>query len=151
MPWTNIFKNSGHYWLFGGAFIAYFLYSPKYLPWYEPKHVNIIYLLSILMIICELGNLDAHIKLRNLRPSGTKTRGIPKGQLFNLVSCANYTWETYSWICFALLTQCVTSYLFVLVGFLQMNAWAIKKHKIYKKEFGDQYPKNRKAIIPFLL
>ena len=32
-----------------------------------------------------------------------------------------------------------------------MGEWALKKHKNYKKEFGDKYPKNRKAFIPFIL
>lgn len=31
-----------------------------------------------------------------------------------------------------------------------MTVWALGKHKAYKKEF-PQYPKNRKAIIPFIL
>lgn len=31
-----------------------------------------------------------------------------------------------------------------------MTVWAIGKHKAYKKEF-SQYPKTRKAIIPFIL
>jgi very-long-chain enoyl-CoA reductase len=30
MPIFNIFKNSFHYWVLGGAFIAYFLYHPLY-------------------------------------------------------------------------------------------------------------------------
>lgn len=31
-----------------------------------------------------------------------------------------------------------------------MYLWAVGKHKAYKKEFGN-YPKSRKAFIPFLL
>ena len=31
-----------------------------------------------------------------------------------------------------------------------MTLWAIAKHKNYKKEFKD-YPKQRKAIIPYLI
>lgn len=40
--------------------------------------------------------------------------------------------------------------LFAAAGMYQMTLWAIGKHKQYKAEFKD-YPKNRKAIIPFLL
>jgi hypothetical protein len=32
----------------------------------------------------------------------------------------------------------------------QMFIWASKKHRAYKKEFGDKYPRNRKAMIPFI-
>jgi len=30
MPAANIFKNSTHYWIFGGVMIAYWLYSPSF-------------------------------------------------------------------------------------------------------------------------
>ena len=40
--------------------------------------------------------------------------------------------------------------LFLGVGFGQMAIWALGKHRNYKKEFPD-YPRGRKAIIPFLL
>jgi very-long-chain enoyl-CoA reductase len=32
-----------------------------------------------------------------------------------------------------------------------MLIWAKEKHRRYKKDFGDKYPKNRKAILPFLI
>lgn len=31
-----------------------------------------------------------------------------------------------------------------------MLVWAQKKHARYRKEFGKDYPRNRKAMIPFL-
>ena len=40
--------------------------------------------------------------------------------------------------------------MFTVVGFGQMAIWALVKHKQYKKEFKD-YPKRRKAIVPFIL
>ena len=44
----------------------------------------------------------------------------------------------------------VSAGLFALAGFYQMAVWAIGKHKLYKKEFPN-YPKGRKAILPFLI
>jgi hypothetical protein len=44
-----------------------------------------------------------------------------------------------------------TALLFTAVGIVQMGAWAVKKHKAYKKEFGSGYPRGRKAMIPFVL
>jgi len=32
-----------------------------------------------------------------------------------------------------------------------MLEWAFKKHKTYKKEFGEKYPKGRKAMLPFIV
>jgi len=31
-----------------------------------------------------------------------------------------------------------------------MISWAAKKHRAYKKEFGKDFPRQRKAMIPFL-
>jgi len=44
-----------------------------------------------------------------------------------------------------------TAWTFTVVGMAQMATWAIKKHKAYKREFGREYPKGRKAMIPFVL
>lgn len=41
--------------------------------------------------------------------------------------------------------------IFTVVAAGQMAIWAIKKHKNYKKEFGKEYPRGRKAMIPFIL
>lgn len=51
----------------------------------------------ILYQVSELINLSAHWTLRSLRPAGTKTRGIPRGGLFEYVSCPNYFAETLAW------------------------------------------------------
>jgi very-long-chain enoyl-CoA reductase len=148
MPVFNIFKNSFHYWILSGLLIAYPMYHPHYTNTWD---VNVQYALAGLFVVCELGNLHAHIILRNLRPPGTKKRGIPYGQLFSFVSCANYTWEVYAWAVFAVLSQCLTAYFFLLVSFGQIAIWALKKHRNYKKEFGTKYPKGRTALIPFIL
>ncbi|RYG64665.1 hypothetical protein EON64_13520 [archaeon] len=43
------------------------------------------------------------------------------------------------------------SWLFTLVGFLQMAEWAVKKHKGYKKTYDKEYTQlRRKAIVPFV-
>lgn len=46
---------------------------------------------------------------------------------------------------------CVPAAIFWLAGTLQMMAWAKKKHRNYKKEFGNKYPKDRWAMIPGIL
>jgi very-long-chain enoyl-CoA reductase len=94
--------------------------------------------------------------LRNLRPPGTSIRKIPVADanpltaLFNFVSCPNYTYEFLAWLTFSIMTQCLPAFLFALAGVYQMAVWALGKHRNYKKEFKD-YPKCRKAIIPFIL
>lgn len=51
---------------------------------------------------------------------------------------------------FSILTRCWTSYLFTLFSIYQMAEWALKKHRAYIEEFGDKYPKGRKAMFPFI-
>lgn len=147
MPFMNIFKNSFHYWGIGGAFIAYYVYHPLYTSFVSD---NVAYACVAAFLLMELGNLSAHITLRNLRPANTKVRGVPRGGLFGLVSCANYTYELGAWLAFCVMTQAATSWLFLLVSFAQITEWALKKHSAYRKEFSD-YPKSRKALIPFIL
>lgn len=40
--------------------------------------------------------------------------------------------------------------LFTAVSFGQMAEWAVKKHKTYRKEHGEKYPRGRKIMIPFI-
>ena len=41
--------------------------------------------------------------------------------------------------------------LFTGVSAVTMSVWALKKQRNYQREFGKEYPKGRKAIIPFIL
>lgn len=153
MPRSNLVKNCSYYWGFA-AFVAYFVNHPRYT---APAFGNAqIYLGLAGFIISEFGNLSIHILLRNLRPSGTRERRIPKPDgnplslLFNLVSCPNYTYEVLAWTSFTVMTQSLPALIFTAVGFAQMTIWAQQKHKQYRKEFPD-YPKGRKSIVPFLI
>lgn len=151
MPLRNLFKNCSYYWLFA-MYVAYHVNHPLFTP---PSQLQFLIGLAI-FALCELGNLSIHLALRNLRPAGTTVRKIPVPDgnpftlLFNFVSCPNYTYEIYSWIGFTIMTSCLPAGLFTLAGAYQMAVWALGKHKAYKKEF-SQYPKCRKAIIPFIL
>ena len=149
MPIKNLFINCTHYWFTFALLVGYFLFHPKYV---EPSYIsmNLKYILIGLFSLFQIMNFLTHNELKNLRKPGTTERGIPKGYGFGLVSCANYFWETLVWGSYSVLTGTVTSYLFLAFSFYQMSQWALKKHKRYRKEFKD-YPKNRKAIIPFLL
>lgn len=149
MPFTNIFKNSTHYWVIFGVLVGYFLFHPKYTePTYIPMTLK--YVLIAAFAFFELMNFLCHNELKNLRKPGTTERGIPKGYGFGFVSCANYFWETLVWLTYSVFTGCATSYVFLLFSFYQMTEWALKKHKRYREEFKD-YPRGRKAIIPFLI
>ena len=150
MPFTNLFKNCIYYWGFA-AYVAYFVNHPKYTP--PPE--DLVYTGMCLFYFMEIGNFSAHWNLRTLRPAGTKVRRIPRGGLFELVSCPNYTYEILSWLGFNLMTRTVAGILFMIAGAIQMFIWAKGKHRRYKREFDGQedrplYPPNRRAIVPFI-
>ncbi|SBS91783.1 3-oxo-5-alpha-steroid 4-dehydrogenase, putative [Plasmodium ovale curtisi] len=177
MPIRRVPINCGHYWVLCGVNIGYYLFHPLYKPYnFESKPV-IVYAVFFVLLILEFLNLKCHLILRNLRPRGTKNRGIPHGYGFNYISCANYFYESLIWIIFSLITNTLTgkgdnnthgiiaesvitgvhasdirtdTRRCHVVAITQMAIWALKKHSNYKKEFPN-YPKNRKAIFPFIL
>uniref|UniRef100_A0A0G4HUS2 Ubiquitin-like domain-containing protein n=1 Tax=Chromera velia CCMP2878 TaxID=1169474 RepID=A0A0G4HUS2_9ALVE len=151
MPITSLPKNCSHYWGLFAALVGYFLFHPRYKAPFSDDQTTEIYGLAGLMLLFELLNLKTHLVLKNLRPPGTKVRGIPMGWGFQLVSCANYMWESAAWLTFCFLVQCLTCWIFLFIAFAQMSEWAVKKHANYKKEFGDKYPWMRSAIIPLIV
>jgi steroid 5-alpha reductase family enzyme len=88
--------------------------------------------------------------LIQLRKSNGADYKIPFGGLFRFISCPNFFGEIIEWGGFALLTWCLPSFSFFLWTLVNLLPRAIDHHRWYKKTFAD-YPKNRKAIIPFLL
>ena len=86
--------------------------------------------------------------LINLRKNNRKSYQIPQGGLFKYISCPNFFGEIIEWGGFALLTWCLPSFSFFIWTFVNLVPRAIDHHRWYKKQFKD-YPKTRKAIIPF--
>lgn len=102
----------------------------------------------LLYAIGELGNLQAHLTLRNLRRPGTTDRGIPRGPAFELVTCPNYTFEVLVWLAIGMVTRSWSALVFVLVAIAQMGLWAQKKENKYQREFGSKYRKKRWLFLP---
>lgn len=163
MPFFNIFKNSGHYWILSGFNLAYFIYkddsnssSSSSLNNFLfkvndfPPYLN--YALVFLWTFAELSNLKTHITLASLRSDANdKSYVIPKGYGFDWCSFPNYFFESLAWLSYAILVGNWSAWLFFIIGSGQMYIWAIKKHKRYLKIFGDDYKKlKRTAFIPFL-
>ncbi|TQD85176.1 hypothetical protein C1H46_029264 [Malus baccata] len=129
-PLSNVFRNCAYYWSFG-AFIAYYLNHPLYTP-VSDLQMKIGFGIGI---ICQISNFYCHILLRNLRsPDGNGGYQIPRGFLFNIVTCANYTTEIYQWLGFNIATQTVAGYIFLIVAASIMTNWALAKHRRLKKK-----------------
>jgi len=196
MPFTYVFRNSAHYWLLGGLCLATSLYGPwhgnlglRHTTRDDPFFLNTC---VVIWVVLEVMNFSAHWTLMNLRPKGTRRRGIPRGPLFAKVSCPNYTTEIAGWSVVWFMTgdfwctsvslvtfhppslpnQLSKSYslpsslapidesililrssggVFTIVGATIMAKWAIGKHHKYRGDFGDKYPRGRKAIFPWIL
>ena len=88
--------------------------------------------------------------LRNLLKPGETEYKIPHGGMFKYVSGANYMGELIEWIGFAIATWCLPSVVFIIWTAANLVPRAIAGHKWYKEAFED-YPKGRKALIPFIL
>ncbi|KAJ8113381.1 hypothetical protein OPT61_g4476 [Boeremia exigua] len=142
MPAANIVKNSGHYWLLSGLNLAYWSYGPNS-PAARPSTSLLTYLGVALFAIGEICNFSTHLTLKNLRRPGSTERGIPQGLGFNLVTCPNYLFEAIAWIGVALVNRSLSTVLFIVIAVGQMGAWAWKKERRYRKEFGDKYKRKR--------
>jgi very-long-chain enoyl-CoA reductase len=90
-----------------------------------------------------------------LRAPGGREKQIPRGFLFQRVSCPHYLFEILSWAGFNLVTQTWAGVAFMLVGAGILAAWAHTRHVAYRKDFDgregrEMYPAQRRALIPFV-
>jgi very-long-chain enoyl-CoA reductase len=82
-PLSNVFRNCAYYWTFG-AYIAYYMNHPLYTP-VSDLQMKIGFAFGLL---CQVSNFYCHLLLRNLRrPDGNGGYQIPRGFLFNIVTC----------------------------------------------------------------
>ena len=108
------------------------------------------FILGIILFIVGYGiNQYSDYLLINLRNPGETNYKIPHGFLFRWISCPNLFGELIEWLGFALMTWCLPSWSFFIWTFANLVPRAIDHHKWYLKKFKN-YPKDRKAIFPFI-
>ena len=91
---------------------------------------------------------DSH--LISLRKNNDSGYTIPKKGLFKYISCPNFFGEIIEWFGFAVMTWSVAGLAFFLWTFFNLLPRALSHHTWYKKTF-PKYPKERKALFPFIL
>jgi len=113
-----------------------FSLSPIYpISWfYDPRFI----IGAVLFISGIVINLYSDHILRGLR-----------GGLFKYISCPNYFGEILEWIGWAIATWSVPGLAFAVFTFTNLAPRAFANHKWYMDNFPD-YPKKRKALIPFI-
>lgn len=120
------------------------LYQIEWL--YDPR-----FILGLLVFILGMGvNLHSDWVLRKLRKPGETGYKIPQKGFHKWVASPNYFGEFTEWTGFALMTWSLPALAFALYTFGNLGPRAWNNRKWYRKNFGDQYPKKRRAMIPFI-
>ena len=87
--------------------------------------------------------------LRTLRRPGELGYRIPYGGLYRWISCPNYLGEIVEWAGWAIATWSLPGLFFLVWTISNLAPRARSHHAWYQKEF-ENYPKERKALIPGL-
>ncbi len=95
-------------------------------------------------------NLNSDHIIRNLREPGDTGFYIPRGGMFRYVTSANYLGEFTEWVGWAIMTWSWAGLVFAIWTFANLAPRANTHHLWYIEKFGDEYPKERKRMIPFL-
>jgi hypothetical protein len=115
------------------------------------ESLSFTYIISglLMFIIGFYVNVSSDNKLIKLR-TNQKDYVIPKGGLFNYVSCPNFLGEIIEWLGFAIMTLNLGSTSFLIWTICNLIPRSKAHHKWYKENF-EKYPTTRKAVIPYLL
>lgn len=103
----------------------------------------------LLFVIGLIGNFYHHYILSRLRGKDDKSYKIPKGGLFSLVICPHYLFEILGFIGVSLISQTVYAVSFTLGSMFYLLGRSYATRKWYLSKF-DNFPKNVKALIPFV-
>jgi len=149
MPWLIVFM-ALFFNLMNGFFNGYWFgwLTPVYsLSWlYDWRFIIGVILFFTGMYI----NMSSDNILLGLRKGGKKGYYIPYGGLFKYVSSPNLLGEIIEWLGWAMMSWCLPSFSFALWTMANLIPRALDHHYWYRRKFAD-YPKDRKAVIPFLV
>ena len=93
-------------------------------------------------------NLQSDAILRRLRRDSSDYR-VPQGGLFRYVSCPNYSGEIVEWTGFALVMGALPGLAFLAWTLANLVPRALEHQRWYRATFPD-YPRERRALVPFL-
>lgn len=93
---------------------------------------------------------SADAALRRLRAPGESGYRVPRGGLFEWVSCPNYLGEVVQWAGWALASWSPAGLAFALYTAANLLPRALANHAWYRRTFPG-YPARRRALLPFVL
>jgi len=133
---VNVFLNGS--WISAGHYGRQWLWDPRFL------------LGVALFLLGFTINRWADRVLRDLRAPGETGYKIPRGGLYELVSCPNYFGELLEWLCWALATWSLAGLSFAVFTAANLLPRALANRRWYRETFAD-YPRRRRAMLPYLL
>lgn len=143
---SSIAFNAVNGWA-NGTYLArgWAAYPPSWL--HDPRFV-----LGILIFLTGAAiNIRADRTLVGLRQrGGAQHYVVPRGGLFERVSCPNHLGEIIEWAGFALACWSLPALAFAVWTAANLVPRAVAHHRWYKSTF-PAYPADRKALIPWLL
>jgi steroid 5-alpha reductase family enzyme len=114
--------------------------------WHDPRLIAGLVLFVAGMWI----NVRADERLLSLRRNTDGGYQMPKGGLFEKVSCPNFFGEIVEWLGWAIMTWSLAGLSFFVWTAVNLIPRALDHHRWYKHTF-RQYPESRKAVIPGIL
>ena len=151
MPWlillmavlfntTNGYLNAWSIVSQGGKYDDLWLTSPQFL-------VGVVLFFSGMAL-----NKLSDRQLARLGKTGNGKQGyqVPYGFAYRWVSCPNYLGEIIQWTGWAIATWSLAGWVFAIWTMANLVPRAVAHHRWYRQTFED-YPAERRAVIPFLL
>jgi len=109
------------------------------------------FILGVLLFVSGFSlNQYADRVLIGLRADGEQGYKIPRGGVYEFVSCPNYLGEMLEWAGWALACWNLGALAFFVWTVANLAPRAIKTHRWYQDTF-PEYPETRKALLPFIV
>jgi hypothetical protein len=133
---------------FNGPIIGYFL---GYFSDYSNDWLTSWQFLTGIFVFLFGATINSHSDgiLLGLRKPGETGYKIPRGGMFKYVSAPNLFGEVIEWTGWAIMLWSAPGLSFAVWTFANLVPRAIDHHKWYLNKF-DDYPKERKAVFPYL-
>lgn len=133
----NAYLNGWYLFGLSGGYPSRWLADPRFL-------IGLALFLTGLVI-----NRRADGTLRKLRHREKSDYGIPRGGLYQWISCPNYFGEIVQWFGWALATWSLAGLAFAVWTTANLAPRALSHHRWYREHFAE-YPAERKAVVPGL-
>ena len=111
---------------------------------------NMLQVGSVLFGIGIVGNFYHHYLLATLRSGSSAKYVAPKGGLFSYVAAPHYLFELIGWLGIAVVSNHLNAYL-VFAGMTSyLSGRSVAQNDFNRRKFDDEWPANRKNLIPFI-